>query len=201
MATRASAKSKKGTSKKGGKVKSKGTVATLPKQSRAGKPGVGHNSGAKGGMTDSEKKVEINRLNRLYADWQKELETAKQSKGVYDAARKAAKKKGLNIDAYTDARDMHKDDHGHVQQHFADVGDILRIMESPLATQLDMFQGIEVPERPDDRPAGVRGLEAGRAGNDRQENPYPANSDEYTEYDNAWLEGQKEIATGERTIN
>jgi hypothetical protein len=95
------------------------------------------------GLTDDEKRIEMNRLTRFYGDYQRDLEVARQSKSVYNQALKNARKKGIDTKAYAAARDDDAGDHGATVLHFAHRGEYLRLMRSPLATQLDLFQNIK----------------------------------------------------------
>lgn len=199
MANRAKAKSAKA---RGGKVKGK-AIAKLPRQSKAKANGkrAGDNGGP--GLTNDQEKAEMGRLDRLYADWQKDLKTAKQSMGEYRSAMKAAKKIGLDTEAYVDARDTDKLDHGAVITKAANVGRYLRVRGSNLV-ELGLFQNLEAPTI-DTEPPATKGLKAGRGGFSRTSNPYTPGSEEYATYDTNWLKGQTEIATrmGERgsTVN
>lgn len=196
MAQRASAKSKKART---GKIVSRGRVAVLPKKKAAvkakGKNGskrraIGSNGGP--GLTDEQVKGELTRLNRLYSDWEKDRDVAKQSIGVYRSALKAAKKIGVDTDAYTAMRDKDRADHGKVIMQSANEGRYLRIIKSPLA-DLGLFQNLEPPTL-DEEPASEKGLRAGRSGFSRTSNPFSPGSEDYATYDESWLKGQTEIA-------
>lgn len=193
MAERARAKGKKATTKKKAPKGAQASRGKVAKMAKAGS--VGHNS-QNAGLSDDEVRIEINRLNRLYADWEKANAEAKQVKGVYQSARKAAKKNGLNIDAYTQARDLDRQDHGRVLVDAADAGRYLRIMKSPLALQMDLFQNLEAP--PPTVDVALQGQQAGKNAEPASNNPYTPGSDDF----NIWAEnhalGLKQVADGFR---
>lgn len=198
MAARASAKSKNA---RKGKVPSRGKVATLPPQStraknaakgNGGKRGkVGHNSG---GISDEVYQTFLDRIDRTRLAMDKSKELYDQAKGVHQSAFKAAKEAGCDTDAIRLAHKLNKQDAGQVQILYANVSRILDITESPLGTeQLNLFGSIAPPKPAEEKPS-VRGLKAGEAGVDRRQNPYTPGSEEFAEYDSAWVKGQERIA-------
>lgn len=196
MAERAKAKKKTAAKKKAaarGKVKSKEPLGTIPASALKAKKGNKHNGPPAGGMSDEEKKSWQNKLSRARKDWDDKHEEAKSAKGVYDNVCKAAKKVGFAVDAWKDARELDKDDHGSVQQHYANVGDQLRVMNSNLATELNLFQDIDprFAEGDDEAPA-VKGLKCGRAGNSIDENPYTPGTEDYEAFRGNWFKGNDE---------
>jgi len=189
LATRASAKSKKART---GKVPSRGKVATLPKSAlkakgkgKKARRALGDNGGP--GLTDAQIKAELNRLNRLYSDWEKDRDVAKQSNGVYRSAIKAAKKIGIDTDAYIGARDKDRADHGKIIVQAANEGRYLRIMDSPLATQMDLFQNLNPEEAPPTLDVALQGQMAGKNAEPESNNPYLPGTDDFQ----IWLENHK----------
>ena len=149
-------------------------------------------NGAPKGMTPDEELSWINKLDRLWTSARKAQEEAKEVLGVYRSALKEAGKIGFNKDAYIDARDMDKEDHGTVQIRYADIGRQLRLRNSNLATEMELFQGIEPSDTASDDPPAVRGLKAGRSGFARASNPFKPGSKDYVEYDENWSKGVAE---------
>lgn len=187
MAERAKARPKKTAAKRAGGRGSRGTVATLPK-----KVGKGHNGPP--GMTDDQIRDWQGKLDRAFKKVGEAQEEVKQANGVYRSLLKSAKKEGFDPTAYIEARNLDREDHGHVQVRYANIGRYLRVRGSNLATQMDLFQDIEPPAAAEEPPA-VKGLAAGRRGDDRtSSNPYKAGSEEWEEFDSNWLTGQREIA-------
>lgn len=186
MAERAKARLKKTAAKRAGGRGSRGTVATLPK-----KVGKGHNGPP--GMTDDQIRDWQGKLDRAFKKVGEAQEEVRQLNGVYRSLLKSAKKEGFDPTAYVEARNLDREDHGHVQVRYANVGRYLRVRGSNLAVQMSLFQDIDVPPATDEPPA-VKGLAAGRRGDVRTANPYKPGSEEWEEFDSSWLTGQREIA-------
>ena len=190
MAERARAKAKKKTAK-GGKIRSRGKVAELPASALKARKGSKHNGPP--GMTDDQIADWQGKLDRSYKKVTDAQDEVRTMNGVYRSMLKAAGKEGFDKQAYIEARTLDKEDHGHVQVRYANIGRYLKVRGSNLATQMDLFQ-IDLPEIEDEAPA-VRGLRAGRAGDDRaKSNPYKPGSEDFEAFDSNWLTGQKEIA-------
>lgn len=185
MAQRASGKNRNKKNPPGKKLK--GNVVTLKTKPRGGKAKAGrrgHNS-ENAGLSDAEAKIELTKLDRLYADWEKDNEVASQSKGVYRSALKAAKKNGIDTDAYVGAREKNRADHGKVITQAANEGRYLRIMNSPLATQMNLFQNLETPAPAVD--VALQGQMAGKNAEPESNNPYNPGTDDYM----IWAENHK----------
>lgn len=161
-------------------------MATLPK-----KVGKGHNGPP--GMTDDQIRDWQGKLDRAFKKVGEAQEEARQLNGVYRSLLKSAKKEGFDPTAYVEARDLDREDHGHVQVRYANVGRYLRVRGSNLAVQMSLFQDIDVPAAPDEPPA-VKGLAAGRRGDPRTANPYKPGSEDWEVFDSNWLTAQKAIA-------
>lgn len=178
MAERARAKGKKATAKKKapkGAQASRGKVAKT-----AAKPGIGHNSGS---VPDEVYDRHLKRIDQTAKAMDKAKLEYDQKKGEHRSAFRAAKDDGVNIDAVRIARELDKQDAGVVVTNYSDVGRVLRLMESPLADQMDLFQNIEVPLPAN---ATLAGTQAFKSGNDRSTNPYKAGTAEYVNFDTAW---------------
>lgn len=172
MANRARPKTKAKAQK--GKVKG-AAIATLPKSAKS-KRGKGDNS-RNAGISDAEVKIELGKLDRLFSSYEKDNEVAKQSKGVYNSALKAAKKNGIDTDAYVAARDKNRADHGRVITQAANEGRYLRVMNSPLATQMMLFQNLEEPGPAVD--VALQGQMAGKGGEPIDNNPHTPGGDDW----------------------
>lgn len=191
MAERAKGKAK-AKSAKGGKVKSRGRVATLPKQSKPKKRGVGDNSGDHK-VPDEVYERHLSKINSTEKSMEKAKVEYDQAKGVHQSAYKSAKNDGCNIDAIRLARKLDKMDHGAVVIDYADVGRVLNLMKSPLGdTQLDLF-GSMVSSPAKESPS-LAGAHAGKNGERRDGNPFMPGTAEFQEYDASWLAEQKKIA-------
>ena len=185
MAERAKAKAKSGK----GKVSSRGTVATLPK--KGGKPGKGHNSDMHA-VPDEVILRHINTMKTKMKTMDKVQEELDQARGVYRLARKLAKKEGVNLAAFDMVIRLEKQDHGAVLVDHADAGRYLRITESPLATQMDLFQNLQAPAPVVD--VALQGQKAGENGEPMTNNPHTPGSDDYTIWHENWTLGQTKIA-------
>ncbi len=186
MANRARPKTTKAKAAKGS-VKG-APIATLPKGNRGGK---GHNSGNVG-LDDATVKVRLDKLDRLYSNWEKDAGVAKQTLGIYRSEMKAAKKAGIDTDAYVGARDKNRADHGKVITQAANEGRYLRIQNSPLATQMALFQNLEPPAPAVD--VALQGQRAGKNGAAMTDNPHTPGSDDYMVWHENWTIGQGQIA-------
>jgi hypothetical protein len=143
----------------------------------------GHN----GGVPDE---VYLNYLPKI-AGAAVQLEKAKkiydQRKGELRQLYGAAKDDGCNIDAIKRARDLHDQDLATVAMDYADTGRVLRLMQSPLATQLDLFADVE---RPAFVNAFVAGQRAGLQAVDAEENPHTPGTEEFVQWAEGWADGQ-----------
>lgn len=163
---------------------------------RKGANGIGHNSASIGGnVSDEVYRRWLGKIEVAEATYDRAQETAKSRKGELRQIYEAAKEDGCNIDAIKDARKKHKQDHATVAQDFADTGRVLRIMKSPLAIQLQLFEPVDWS--PETR-AALEGELAGRRGDPVENNPHTPGSPAFQAYDSAWRKGQK--ALGDQTL-
>lgn len=124
-----------------------------------------------------------------------------QIKGEHRSAHAVVKDDGIDLEGFKLARRLHKEDHGIVVTTYANVGVYLSAIQSELATQLDFLQ--DLANAPPHN-AALAGAHAFRSGNDRATNPYQAGTDQYVDFDNAWLEAANatELKDGDgATIN
>src|SRR5882724_5777720 len=108
MAEKAKAKKKTAAKRKSGL---KGKVADLPKQTkrlRKGAAGIGHN-GAPAGISDDEIKAMQDKLDRQFTKFQKAQADAKTENSTYRDMLKDFGKKGLDKQAYIEARNLDKE--------------------------------------------------------------------------------------------
>ena len=170
MAERAARKTKK---------TSKTKAKSAPKvKAEARPPSIGHN------VPDEVIERHVRKITQTGAA----LETAK---GKHRQAYADAKDDGVNTDALKLALKLHlKRDHGVVVTDYADAGRILKIMDSPLATQLDLFQELNAAEPP----PYAEGLKAGKNAEDAQNNPHKPGTDPFQRWAEGWAAGQSENA-------
>lgn len=182
MAERARGKDKKASKPKGSK-KMKGAVATLPRKGKGKGPGVGHNSGAVS-PSPALIKSHHDKLDGIEERMAAAKAKLDQVKGEHRSAYSVVKKDGIDVEAFKLARKLHGEDHGVVVQTYSKVGDYLSAIKSPLATQLDLFGNVEVPEEMD---AASAGAQAFRNSEDRANNPHKVGSAAYAAWDGAWM--------------
>lgn len=171
-----------------GKIKSRGKVATLPKQSRKAKGGIGHNSG--GGIPNEVYERHLAKIDTTAKAMEKAKESFDQAKGVHQSAYKAAKSDGCDTDAIRLARKLEKQDHGVTQVTYANVARILNIMGSPLGSeQLNLFGAIETPSPKVD--ANLQGQMAGKNAEPAENNPFDPGTDNFQQWAEGWVTGQE----------
>lgn len=165
------------------KKKAKAKTAT---KGLKGKPGVGHNSG---GVSPALVKTHHEKLDGIEDRLAKTKTAYDKVKGEHRAAYAVVKQDGIDVDALKLARQLHKEDHGIVVTTYAKVGDYLAAIKSELATQMDLFQSLEIQPPKD---AAMAGVHAFKNKEPRSNNPYKQGTEEYVSFDNAWMaEGGK----------
>lgn len=190
MAQRARAKK---AAKGRGVVKSRGTVAVLPKRKAKKRGGRGDNSGDHS-VPDEVYERHLAKIDSTAKAMERAKAEYDQAKGVHQSAFKAAKGDGCDIDAIRLARKLDKQDSGVTQVMYANVSRVLNLMESPLGSkQLDLFGAIAVPA-----PAPIdpfeRGVGDGKAAVDAGQNPYDPGSPEFVKWAEGWTQGQEQNA-------
>lgn len=187
MAERARSSKKKATKAAKGKVKSKGSVAVLPKQSKGKKkPGIGHNSG--GGISDELIKQHEKALRTGLTNIAELTKEVNQARGVYRAARKRAKSERYNLAAFDINWKLEQEDLGKVQQNYADAARYQKVMDSPLA-QISMFDSLLEPAPEVD--VALQGLNAGKGGEPIDNCPWPPGSEKFMLWRDNWEKGQE----------
>lgn len=187
MAERARAK-KKATAKK--KAPMKGDKA--PKAKGPRKARKGDNSGAMHAVPDETIERHLKTIRAKLKAMEPILDDLNEARGVYRNARKLAKKEGVNLDAVDIILNLENLDQGKVLVDHADAGRYLRIMESPLATQLELFQNLEPPAPEVD--ARLQGRQAGGNAEPAENNPHKPGSEQFQAWAEGWAEGQNDNA-------
>jgi hypothetical protein len=172
-----------------GGAKARGSKTEKPKAAkqreaaRETAPGIGHN----GGVPDEVYLRYLPKIATASVALEKAKKVYDQRKGELRQIFGAAKEDGCNIDAIRRARDLNDQDLATVAMDYADTGRVLRLMRSPLATQLDLFADIE---RPAPVNAFVAGQRAGLQAVDAEENPHKPGSEEFVQWAEGWADGQ-----------
>jgi hypothetical protein len=113
-------------------------------------------------------------------------------------AKKAAKGDGINLAALKVVENRAKLDSDERELIDRKVAEYALWLDQPIGSQTDMFGSATVSEEATaeqhEWTATGDGLEAGKAGKQRDDNPYPAGSAVHVAWDKAWLRGQKIIA-------
>lgn len=182
MAPRAKPKAKKASASKG-KVPSRGTVATLPKQTKGKKRRMGDNSGK---IPDEVYERHLAKIDTTGKAMDKAKEAYDQAKGVHQSAFKAAKGDGCDIDAIRLARKLDKQDAGVTQVTYANAARVLNLMGSALGEeQLNLFGSIvEPPPKVD---VALQGQQAGKNAEPASNNPYLQGTEDHV----IWSENHK----------
>lgn len=159
----------------------KGTQASRGRVAKPTKPGIGHNSGGASPVLVRDHHEKINAVETRLAAAKTKYD---QIKGELRAAYAVVKQDGIDVDDFKLARELDKRDHGEVITGYANVGTYLSAIKSPLALQLDFLQ--ELAAAPPQN-ATLAGAHAFRSGNDRATNPYQQGSQDYVDFDTAWM--------------
>jgi hypothetical protein len=177
MAERARAKAKKAPKKKDdGRQASRGRVA----KTKSASPGKGHNGGPSPTLIRGHHEA----LDAIEVRMAAAKLKYDQIKGEHRSRFAVVKDDGIDLKGFKLARALHKEDHGLVIQTYANVGMYLSAIKSELALQLDLFQ--ELAKAPPHNPT-LAGTAAFSNKEPRENNPYPAGTEEYVEFDSAWL--------------
>jgi hypothetical protein len=151
--------------------------------------GVGHNSQG-GNVPDEVYRRWLSKIENADNIYEKAKDRAKSLKGELGAIYSAAKEDGCNIDAIKEARAKHKLDHLTVAQDYDDMGRVLRLMKSPLAVQLKLFEEVE---RSPEANAAMAGELAGRRGDPVDDNPHPPGTELFVTWRANWDKGQQAL--------
>lgn len=172
------------------KAKAKGAKPKVKKGRRA----IGDNSGKFHAVPDETIVRAIDTLRTKKRAMKKVQEELDQLKGVYRSARKKAKSDGLNLDAFDLIEALENQDQGTVLVNHADAGRYLRLTESPLATQMELFQNLEAPAPKVD--VALQGQQAGKEGAPADANPHTPGSDDFVIWHDNHKIGVKQAEAG-----
>jgi len=164
-------------------------MAERARSRRKGKKVKGANGVARAGHNSGEVPDEV------YQRWLPKIELATK---VYDSAAKIAKKRkselasvfkaagndGCHRDAIHRARGFAKQDRAQLAIEFAEVGRVLRLMESPI----DLFADVK---RPEITSPYLRGQQAGQRGDPATDNPEIPGSEAFMDWAAGWENGQQ----------
>jgi ribosome modulation factor len=187
MAERAKAKKKAAAKKKTPMKADKKLDAKGPRKARKG-----DNSGAVHAVPDEVIGRHLKLIKAKLKAMEPILEDLNEARGVYRNARKLAKKEGVNLDAVDIILKLENLDQGKVLVDHADAGRYLMIMDSPLATQLDLFQNLQVQAPEVD--ARLQGRQAGGNAEDAENNPFTPGTEQFQAWAEGWAEGQNDNA-------
>lgn len=130
---------------------------------------------------------------------------ASEAQGRFRAARKAAEEAGLDLKQLALMEQLAKLEPEDAEKRVRGAFELARLAHLPLGTQLDFFTAGSAPvvapsEDADNEhrewAAGEAGLEAGKNGRNRTDNPFPPGSALYDTWDRSWIAGQQLIADG-----
>lgn len=118
-------------------------------------------------------------------------------KTPYDSARsklqklyQGAKADGCSTEAIRDARRLVKLDRTEVAHIYTETGRCLLLMESPLATQLELFK---TPDWPEPVSANLQGYRVGKSGGNPDEAPFVPGSENHAQWMHGYESGQAEL--------
>ncbi len=94
------------------------------------------------------------------------------------------KQDGIDVEAFKLARELHAQDHGVVVVTYAKTGEYLAAIKSELATQLELFQSIDIPLPAN---AALAGKHAFDNKEPRTNNPFQQGSEDYVTWDSNWM--------------
>lgn len=179
LAERAKAKAKPKAKKKApeGAQASRGRVA----KTKSASPGPGHNGKGPSPALIKSHHEELDAIETRMAAAKAKYD---QIRGEHRSRYATVKDDGIDLNGFKLARALHKEDHGIVVTTYANVGTYLAAIKSELATQLDLFQ--DLAKAPPHNPT-LAGSAAFANSEPRSNNPYQANTDEFVEFDNAWM--------------
>ena len=167
--------------------------ARAKKKSKAPK---GKNGAAKPGHNSGEVPDEI--ILRWNAKIEVAANAAQRAKDAHDSAKgklqsiyKAAKDDGVDIDALKEVRKMDKGDHAEVELRYRNTGRYLRVLESKLAVQFELFPEVKQSASVS---AWLAGTRAGKSGVSIDENPHTPGSEVFEEWNGGWRNGQTKLA-------
>lgn len=178
----------------GAKTKARGKNAKAKTATKKQRRSIGDNSGKFHAVPDETIVRAIDTLRTKKRAMKKVQEELDQLKGVYRSARKRAKNDGLNLDAFDLIESLENQDQGTVLVNHADAGRYLRLTESALATQMELFQNLEAPAPKID--VALQGQQAGKEGAPADVNPHTPGSDDFVIWHDNHKIGVKQAEAG-----
>lgn len=167
------------------------------KKRRKGKKqnGVGHNSNAgqfpNADIPDEVRQRHLNAVEQADLAVERARKPLKAALTRRQAALKAATDDGVNVDGLQDARKLTKRDRIDVMQRYKETGHFLRLLESPLVTQLELFK---VGEWPETVSINLQGYRIGKMGGSFDaECPHPPGTDQYIQFKAGYDTAQQEL--------
>lgn len=167
-----------------------------PKSKRRGKRnGVGHNSGEKvvafpnSDIPDEVRERHLKAVELAELAVERARKPLKAAQTRLQAALQTARDDGVHVDGMQDARKLSKRDRLDVLQRYTETGKFLRLMESPLAVQLELFKTGEWPQPVN---INLQGYRAGKIGA-AFDCPHPPGTEEYIHYKAGFDTAQQEL--------
>jgi len=122
-------------------------------------------------------------------------------------AKKSAKASGIDLDAVKLLQKLTDLDTDEAAMQLRHLGIYLRWLEAPIGTQFNFFGDSDTPQpkaearqQQKDWQAGQTGLEAGRHGEQRDQNPNKPGTSAHVAWDKAWLRGNRQWLKGQEKI-
>lgn len=147
------------------------------------------------GLDEATFKHHVDQMQAAYLRLEEKLREVASERGVYAAAKKAAKKAGVPVAAVADAFSLKKQEAGEVVAHYRHVGRVLKMLKAPLGTQWGLFEDVETVDVMD---ADAAGYHAGKNGEPGSNNPHQAGTEEHARWVNGWNRWVAEKAPGAR---
>lgn len=161
-----------------------------PRKSRMGKVAGEKQDAAPTVLDEGTKQHHHAMLSSSLRDIEEKTEELSSLRGVYQNARKAAKKVGIDVAAWKRAWDLKKREPTEVIAEHQHTIEWLKFMGAPLGTQMDMFSDVEVRNTVSAESAGYA---AGKNGETATNNPHPPGTKEAQDWQAGWLRGQAKI--------
>ncbi len=170
---------------KGKSAKKKAAKKANPKQASRGRvaraPGMGHNSGQ---PAPALVKTHHEKLTAIETRMEAARVKLQQIRGEHRSAYAVVKQDGIDLEGFKLARKLDAEDHGIVVTTYSRVGEYLAAIKSELATQMDLFQSIDIPLPAN---ATLAGTQAFANKEPRTNNPFQQGTEEYANFDTAWM--------------
>lgn len=158
---------------------------------RGKKRGVGHNSnGAVQDIPDEVRQRHLQAIEVAEAAVERARKPFKAAQTRLQAAFASARDDGVHIEGLKNARRIAKQDRLTTLSLYEETGKFLRIMEHPVATQLDLFRP---PSWPEPVSANLQGYRVGIAGGSIDETTFKPGTDEFVQFRAGHEAAQQEL--------